>query len=193
MAITRRLLLAPLTVVIIFATAAPARAQGFISPMLGFNFGGVSGCPQLNNCTNKQTNLSIALGKFGTIFGAETEMAYSPKFFGEAAGLSSNVFTWMGNVMLGPKAGPVRPYLTAGTGIMKTHFKLQTSSLLTTNDTSLGYNVGGGVFFFPSEHFGLRGDLRYFHSFPDVTILGVTLAHDKLNYSRISAGIVVAF
>ena len=133
------------------------------------------------------------MGKFGTIISAETEMAYSPKFFGEAAGLSSNVFTWMGNVMLAPKAGPVRPYLTAGTGIMKTHFKLQTSSLLTTDDTALGYNVGGGVFVFFSEHFGLRADVRYFHSFPDVTLAGVTLAHDKLNYSRIGAGIVLQF
>lgn len=178
--------------ILLVATAAPARAQGFISPMFGFDFGGVSGCPQLNGCTNKQTNLSIAAGKLGTIFGAEAEIAYAPRFFGEAAGLSSNVLTVMGNVMLGPQAGPIRPYILGGLGVMKTHFALRTPSLL-TNDTSLGYNVGGGVFAFVSDRFGLRADLRYFHSFPDVTILGFTLPSEKLNYSRISAGVVVKF
>lgn len=177
----------------LFAGAPQARAQGFISPMLGFNFGGVSGCPQINSCANKQTNLSVSAGKFGTIFGGETEIAYSPKFFGEAAGLSSNVLTVMGNVMVGPKAGPVRPYVLAGLGLMKTHFELSTSSLLTTNDTAFGYGVGAGVFAFVTDHFGLRGDLRYFHSFPDVTIAGFTLRSSKLNYSRVGGGIVVAF
>jgi opacity protein-like surface antigen len=185
--------LVTLTLVFIIGTAAQARAQGFISPMLGFNFGGVSGCPEIRGCTDKQTNRSLGFGKLGTIFGAETEIAYSPKFFGEAPGLSSNVLTVMGNVMLAPKAGPVRPYLLAGTGIMKTHFELRTSSLLTTNDTSFGYVLGGGVFALVSDHFGLRGDLRYFHSFPDVTILGFTLPSEKLNYSRISAGVVLQF
>ena len=188
-----RLRLGALIVVFIIGTAAQARAQGFISPMLGFNFGGVSGCPQLNGCDDKQRDLSLGFGKFGTIFGAEAEIAYSPSFFGDAPGLSSNVMTIMGNVMLAPKAGPVRPYLLAGAGIMKTHFELRTSRLLTTNDTSFGYALGGGVFALVSDHFGLRGDLRYFHSFPDVTILGMTLPSEKLNYSRISAGIVLQF
>lgn len=173
--------------------ASPARAQGFISGMLGFNFGGVSGCPEIRGCENKQRDLSLGFGKFGTIFGAETEIAYSPKFFGEAPGLSSNVVTIMANVMLAPKAGPVRPYLLAGTGIMKTHFELKTSSLLTTNDTALGYVVGGGVFVSFADHFGVRGDLRYFHSFPEVTIVGITLPSAKLNYSRIGAGVVLGF
>ena len=178
---------------ILFASASQARAQGFISPMLGANFGGVSGCPQLNSCADKQTNLSVAFGKLGTLFGAETEVAYSPKFFGEAAGLSSNVLTVMGSVMLAPKAGPVHPYILAGIGLMKTQFELRTASLLTTNDTAFGYNVGAGAFVFLADHFGLRGDVRYFHSFPDVTILGFTLPSEKLNYSRVSGGIVVAF
>lgn len=192
MIITPRLLLSTLTVALIMGTAAQVRAQVFINPMLGANFGGVSGCPKLNNCENKQTNLSVSAGKLGTIFSAETEVAYSPKFFGEAAGLSSNVLTVMGNVMFGPKAGPLRPYILGGLGVMKTHFELRTSSLL-TNDTAFGYNIGAGAFVFVSDHFGLRGDARYIHSFPDVTIAGFTLASSKLNYSRVSAGVVFKF
>ncbi len=182
-----------LALVVIIATTAQARAQGYLSPMLGFNFGGVSGCPGLRDCTNNQKNISIAAGTFGALFGAEAEVAWSPDFFGEAAGLSSNVLTAMGNVMLGPKAGPVRPYLLLGAGLMKTRFELTTPSLLSTSDTSLGYAVGGGVFALLGDRFGVRGDLRYFHSFPDVIIQDVTLPSDKLNYSRISAGIVIQF
>jgi len=191
--IGRRLLLGTFSFGIVIGAATQAHTQGFISPMLGANFGGVSGCPQLNGCKNEQTNLSLSVGKFGTFFGAETEVAYSPKFFGEADGLSSNVLTVMGNVMLGPKAGPVRPFILAGLGVMKTNFELRTSSVLTTNDTAFGYNVGAGVVALVSDHFGLRGDARYFHSFPDVAIAGFTLASTKLNYSRVSAGVVITF
>lgn len=179
-------------IAIIGAAAAPARAQGFISPMVGLDFGGISGCPQLDGCTNQQTNLSIAAGVFGTVVGTEAEIAYAPRFFGKADELSSNVLTVMGNVMLGPRAGPFRPYLVGGLGVMKTHFELSAQSLL-TNDTSFGYNAGGGVFAFVGDHFGLRADLRYFHSFPEVTIRGFTFRSPKLNYSRISAGVVLKF
>ncbi|MDP3720093.1 MAG: outer membrane beta-barrel protein [Acidobacteriota bacterium] len=182
-----------LAVVLIVATTAPARAQGYLSPMLGLNFGGVSGCPGLRDCTNDQKNVSIAGGKFATIFGIEAELASSPTFFGEATGLSSSVLTGMGNVMLGPRAGPVRPYVLAGAGIMQAHFELSTPSVLTTHDTVLGYAIGGGVFALLGDRFGVRGDLRYFHSFREVIIQGVTLRSNKLNYSRIGGGLVIQF
>jgi hypothetical protein len=193
MVIQQRIQIFTLSVALVLCTAWPAQAQGFVSPMLGFNFGGVSGCPAVTGCDNQQRNLSISLGGFGSIFGVETEVAYSPKFFGDAEGLSSNVLTVMGNVMLAPKAGPVRPYVLFGAGLMKTRFELRASSLLTMNDTAPGYAAGGGIFVYFGEHFGLRGDVRYFHSFPEVTIVGITLPSDKLNYSRAGAALVFQF
>jgi hypothetical protein len=193
MRIQRRILLFTLSVALVLCAATQARAQSFISPMLGFNFGGVSGCPAITGCTNQQRNLSLSLGRFGSIFGAETELAYTPDFFGDAPELSSNVRTLMGNVMLAPKAGPVRPYVLVGAGMMKTRFELGASSLLTMNDTALGYAAGGGIFVFLGDHFGLRGDVRYYHSFPDVTLMGITLPSEKLNYSRVGAAIVFQF
>jgi Outer membrane protein beta-barrel domain len=193
MLIQRQILLVTLSVALLLCFATPARAQSFISPMVGVNFGGVSGCPAITDCTNQQRSLSISLGRFGAILGAETEVAYTPNFFGDAPGLSSNVVTMMGNVMLAPKAGPVRPYVLAGMGVMKTRFELRTSSLLAMNDTALGYALGGGMFVFFGSHFGLRGDVRYYHSFPDVTFVGITLPSEKLNYSRAGIGIVLQF
>ena len=174
-------------------TAAQAPAQGFISPMYGVNFGGVSGCPQLNGCTDKQTNLSVGAGVFRTIIGVEAEVAYAPTFFGEAPGLSSNALTLMGNVMLAPQVGPLRPYMLGGLGLIRTRVELTTSSPVTTSHNVLGFGVGGGVIGFVTSHFGLRVDLRYFHSFSDFTVEGLTLSSDNVDYSRASAGIVVTF
>lgn len=177
---------------VLFA-AIPARAQSFISPMVGANFGGTSGCPAISGCTDQPRNLSLSVGRFGSIFGAETELAYTPDYFGDAPELSSNVLTLMGNLMLAPKAGPVRPYVLVGAGMMKTRFELRASSLLAVKDTALGYAAGGGIFVFFGEHFGLRGDVRYYHSFPDVIIAGITLPSEKLNYSRVGGAIVFQF
>ena len=193
MLIQRRILLFTLSTALSVWAATPARAQTFISPLIGANFGGTSGCPAITGCTDQQRTISLSVGRFGSIFAAETEVAYTPDFFGDAPELSSNVLTLMGNVMLAPKVGPVRPYLLAGAGMMKTRFELRASNLLALNDTALGYAVGGGMFVMLGEHFGLRGDVRYFHSFPDVTIVGITLPSEKLNYSRIGGAIVLQF
>ncbi len=193
MLVHRHIVLVAVSAAIVVCAAAPARAQNFISPMLGANFGGVSGCPAIIDCTDQQRSISLSVGRFGSIFGAETEVAYTPKFFGDAPALSSNVLTLMGNVMLAPKAGPVRPYVLVGAGMMKTNVELTGSSLFAVNDTAFGYAAGGGLFVFLGQHFGLRGDVRYYHSFPDVTIAGITLPSKKLNYSRVGAAIVFQF
>jgi hypothetical protein len=193
MFIQRRIRLLTFSFALLVCIATPARAQSFIGPMVGANFGGVSGCPAITGCTDQQRTISLSVGRFGSIFGAETELAYTPDFFGDAPELSSNVLTLMGNVMLAPKAGPVRPYLLVGAGMMKTRFELRASSVLALKDTALGYAAGGGIIVLVGEHFGLRGDVRYFHSLPDVTIVGITLPSEKLNYSRVGAGIVFQF
>jgi hypothetical protein len=192
MLIQRRILIFTVSALILCA-ATPARAQTFISPMVGVNFGGVSGCPAITDCTDQQRTISLSVGRFGSIFAAEAEAASTPDFFGDSPELSSNVLTLMGNVMLAPKVGPVRPYLLVGAGMMKTRFELRASNVLSLNDTALGYAAGGGIFVFFGDHVGLRGDVRYFHSFPDVTIVGITLPSEKLNYSRVGAAIVFQF
>ena len=99
----------------------------------------------------------------------------------------------MGNVMLAPQVGPLRPYMLGGLGLIKTRVELTTSSPITTNHNVLGFGVGGGVIGFVTSHFGLRVDLRYFHSFSDFTVGGLTLSSDNVDYSRASAGVVVKF
>jgi hypothetical protein len=39
----------------------------------------------------------------------------------------------------------------------------------------------------------VRGELRYFHAFSDLDILGIQIANTKLDYGRAAAGVVFRF
>jgi len=180
------------TAFLLLGSASAARAQGFISPFIGFNFGGDAGCPEISGCEDKNLNLGVGVGSMGNVFGAELEFGYARNFFGEVPGLSSNVLTLMGNAMLAPKFGPVRPFALAGVGLIKTHAELTGSGLLETDNNQFGWNVGGGLMAFFGEHVGVRGDIRYFHSFQDLPFFG-SLTDQKLDFGRASAGLVFKF
>jgi hypothetical protein len=40
---------------------------------------------------------------------------------------------------------------------------------------------------------GVRGDVRYFHSFQDQTIAGFVLSNPKLSFGRASAALMLMF
>jgi hypothetical protein len=182
---------------ITLCTAVPARAQGFISPMIGYDFSGDSGCPNLStliNCEDKKINISVSFGAIGKVVGFEEEIAYAPSFFGSSPALSSSMLTVMSNFMIAPKIGPVQPYVAAGVGLIKSHVDLTTASLLTTDNNAFGWDVGGGVIGFVSQHVGLRGDVRYFHAFSELSLLGLTVGEaTKVDFGRASAGVIFRF
>jgi len=180
----------------LFAGARPANAQGFISPFIGYNFGGDAGCPEITNCADKRTDYGVSVGALGSLVGIEFELGYTPNFFGETSGQTSNVLTFMGNFMLAPKIGPVQPYGLGGLGLIKT----KVEGLGADNDQNqFGWDIGGGLMVFFGEHVGVRGDVRYFHSFQVLDFLNVAglpplgLGGQKLDYGRAAAAIVFKF
>jgi opacity protein-like surface antigen len=180
--------------VCIAGAPAPARAEGFISPLIGFNFGGDANCPSVQGCEDKRMNYGVALGAAGNVFGFEEEFAYARDFFGTAPNLKSSVFTLMSNVMLAPKVGPVRPYVLTGLGLIKTHVDFTSTSLLTTDNDNFGWDIGGGVMVTVAPHVGIRGDIRYFHTFQDLGFMGFSLgANSKLDYGRAAAAVNFTF
>src|SRR4030095_10068867 len=179
-----------LTLLISISSAAPARAQGFVSPFIGYNFGGDSGCVEITNCEDKNLNWGVGVGALGSIFGGELEFAFIPDFFGESNTQSSSVFTLMGNFMLAPKFGPVQPYGTIGLGLIKTHAELTLPNVLDADNNNFGWNTGGGLFITFNDHFGIRGDVRYFHAFEALDILGLNLGDTKIDYGRLSGGVI---
>jgi hypothetical protein len=48
-----RLVPCALAFLLLAGWAGTADAQGYISPLIGFNFGGDANCPQITNCQDK--------------------------------------------------------------------------------------------------------------------------------------------
>ena len=173
-------------------TPVPASAQGFISPFIGFDYGGDSGCPTATDCDDKNSNIGVAGGKLGAIAGVEVELGYARNFFGDTPGVDASVLTLMTNVIVGPKIGAIRPFVLGGIGLIKSHVEFTAGSLLDSSN-NFGWNIGGGVMLMFGDHVGVRGDIRRFKSFQDTGILGFTLSDEKLGFNRASAGLVLAF
>lgn len=186
----RRILV--LAAAVLALSSTPARADGFITPFIGFNFGGDStNCASLTNCNEKRTNWGVSVGSVGKIFGFEADFAYAPNFYGVTSGADNAVLTFMSNLMLVIPAGPVQPYGLIGIGLVRPHAQLTASSLASDQNT-LGYDIGGGVNIFLVHAVGVRGDVRHVRTLQDVT-LGGLFTNAPLDFWRASAGVTFRF
>ena len=176
----------------VIASATPARAQGFISPFIGFNFGGDSSanCATLTTCEDKRLNWGVGFGTTHGVLGFEEEIAYAKNFFGSTPTGDNSVLTIMSNVLVVVPAGPIRPYGLIGLGLIRPHMKFDASSLA-LDQNALGYSIGGGLNLFFTPGVALRGDVRHMLTFEDVT-LGV-FSGEKLGFWRGSAGLTFRF
>lgn len=179
-----------------FALAAPAAAQGYIVPNAGYDFGGDAGnCPSIfDDCSEKRTSYGIAIGGLaGGVFGFEEDISYAPDFFGKSDRFGENsVLTLMSNLVVSIPLGPIRPYVTGGLGLMRTRVTFDLESMGSgVSQNALAYDVGGGVMILLPAHLGIRGDYRLFKSTKDFSVLGIDIRNTKLSFSRVSAGLVL--
>lgn len=179
--------------VVMFGVTRSAQAQGYVSPFIGYDFGGDSGCPAINDCADKKVNAGIAVGTFGSVLGFELEVGYANDFFGDAPAFSSSVLTVMANALVGPKIGPVRPYGTGGFGLIKTRVDLTAPSLVSNSNNHLGWNLGGGLMIFAGQRFGIRGEIRRFHALQNLTVPWLPLNGTTLDFNRASAALLLRF
>ena len=184
-------------------TAAPAYADGFVTPFAGVNFSGAVG-KKLNDAVDDNSKLTygVSFGWMGAgIIGVEGDIGYAPKFFAPGANIGkTNVLTAMGNVIVGIPVGGqhgagIRPYIVAGAGLLRTNVTSSLSSL-ELNNSNAGFDLGGGVNIYFADHVGIRGDVRYFRDFSarDAnTALGFELGTGHLDFWRGTAGVVFRF
>ena len=165
------------------AVPVSASAQGYISPQIGYDFGGDSGCPQITNCKDKNLNWGVSVGSLGSILGSELEFAYAKNFFGDIPGVSSSVLTLMSNLLIAPGFG---------IGLMKTHVDFSASTI-ENSENHFAWDTAGGLMIFLGPKFGIRGEIRHYHAFQDFAILGLAIGNTKLDYGRASAGVVFRF
>jgi opacity protein-like surface antigen len=168
-----------------------ARADGFVSPWVGSAFG--------SSIDNGRATFGISAGAMGAgIVGGEVDFGYNPSFFGTKTDFGNNtVINLMGNVIAGVPIGGtrgagIRPYGTAGIGLLRTQIDGGTIARVSSSNNMFGWNAGAGVMGYFADHVGLRGDVRYLRSFED-TNTGVTridLSGGQLHFWRASIGVV---
>lgn len=186
-----------MTLGLLVAAAGPARADGFIVPYWGYNFGGDANCPNFSGCEDKRSNIGVSLGKMGSVFGFEQDFGLSKDFFGTAPNVENSVFTMMSNLLVGVGAGPVQPYVLFGVGLIRPHTSVTLTQIITADKNSLGYDIGGGVTGYFVRHVGIRGDVRRFQTLQDVPLVNSfatgVFANQKLSFWRASLGIAFRF
>jgi len=193
--------LAPAIAAIIFSALlvpSAARADGFIAPTIGVNFGGSTGNKPIA-AAQDSSNLSVGIAAgymFSGIIGLEEDFSYNPSFFGHDNGIdSSRVATLMTNVIVGIPIGGqsgagVRPYASAGLGLINQ--KVETSlTNFNFSSNDLGYNLGVGVMGYFATHIGVRGGVNYFRTFDRTDTLDFQQGH--FNFFRGSFGVLVRF
>jgi hypothetical protein len=182
------------------AISAPtqALAQGYIAPWAGVTFGKDLGEDFIEAADDGRAAFGVSAGAFGGgVFGGEFDLGYAPTFFGTEDDFGSNtVLTVMGNLILGipigGTAGPgVQPYVTGGLGLIRT--QADGGDLVNEgSNNDWGYNLGGGINGYFSDHIGLRGDLRYFRSLEGDDVVDVIDFNlGAFSFWRASIGLVI--
>ncbi len=168
-----------------------ASAQGFLGVSYGYNFAGDAGCRSATNCQNKNWNWGGSLGALGSVVGFEAEFTHEGEFTGSRPNTAA-VTTLMGNFMLAPRITIVQPYGLVGLGAIRTTANAAAGA--SDSETQMGWTIGGGVMIFLQEHVGIKGDVRYYHSFQALSLLGIDLARDdEIDFGRAGFGVVLKF
>jgi hypothetical protein len=175
-----------------------ARADGFFSPWVGSAFGAGNGISTANIDAGA-TTFGITAGGMGAgIIGGEVDFGYSPSFFGDKEVFGANsIINLMGNVVVGVPVGGqsgagIRPYVTAGLGMLRTQIDGGNFGNVSSSETGLGWNAGAGVMGYFADHIGVRGDLRYVRGFNETDFGFVTGDNlGTLRFWRASIGVVI--
>jgi len=182
-----RILIASATVALV-GTPIQARAQGYVNPWAGVQFG--------SDVDHGRGAFGVAAGGMSAgIVGGEVDFGYSPSFFGTQNDFGHNtVLSLMGNVIVGVPIGgtrgaSVRPYVVGGLGLIRTQIDGGTLFRVSSSDNQLGWDAGAGVMGFFNEHVGLRGDLRYLRRATGNVVNNIDLG--TLNFWRLSAGVII--
>ena len=184
----------------IMLAPVPARADILLIPFFGVNFGGDAGEDFSEAFDTKQYNWGGSITFMGGgVFGVEGDFGFSPDFYGKTDVGGSNVSTATGNLVIGiPFGGQqgfgIRPYAVVGAGLLKSKSDFGTG-VAEIDENDLTWSAGGGVLLFFGTRTGLRFDIRYFQTFDDLEILGVSIAESpgKVDFTRASLGFVLRF
>ena len=181
--------------------AGEARADGYVSPFAGVNFGGDAG-GTFSQATQDRNHGTFGIdlgGMSGGVLGVELDLAYTKNFFGTGGGVSDNsILTVMPTAIIGIPIGGqrgagLRPYATAGLGVIRRNLDIGNLSIFEGN--TLAYSVGFGAMGFFATHVGVKADIRYFRNVEvdNIEIGNLDIQKGTFNFSRASVGVVFRY
>ena len=179
-------------------TPGVARADGWIIPFWGVNFGGNSGKELSNAIDAKRFDWGVSLGYMGAgVLGIEGDFARSPDFYGRTDVGGSSVFTATGNLLIGIPIGGqkgvgFRPYGLVGLGVIRSKVDAFTD-VLNFDNSEAAWDFGGGAMFFFANHVGIRGEVRYFRTFKALNFIEGIDRTGPLDFTRGSVGLILRF
>lgn len=116
----------------------------------------------------------------GHVFGGEHTLAFSPNFIDS----DTKAFIYNSNVFVQAPLPVVRPYATAGLGLIHTW-----GDGLGVFGTRLAINYGGGFKFLPAGPVGLRVDVRGY-SIPSAEFRVFSTVSQRIDFLEASVGVV---
>jgi hypothetical protein len=192
-----------LAAVLLFASAADARADWLISPFAGGVFAGDTTFVDLEQtASSAHFTFGVSAGWLSDqILGFEGDLAFTPNFWerGDAATnviVGSNLYTLSGNVLVAVPLSvtqySLRPYLTGGFGMI--HAAYEDLIREFPLDTELpAMTVGGGAIGFVTERTGVRFDLRHVRSLDREEDALTGDRRTKLRFWRATVGVVLRY
>ena len=198
---TRRALVSAALLLVALAPA-PAYADWFITPFLGVKFGGSTSIVDLDQAATKTTlTFGGSVSRVGDgLFGVEVEAAVVPGYFEREdvqrpLVASSYVVDLSGNAIfaLPPNltGGGLRPYLTAGLGLMHAE-GVDILTFLRIRRTMPAITLGAGATGLLTNRVGVRFDLRYLRSIAQEDAFQISVGR-QLSYWRGTIGVAVKY
>ena len=117
----------------------------------------------------------------GGLIGGEHTLAYAPNFLYS----DTHAFIYHSNLRIQPSISFVKPYVTAGIGLVATG-----GSSLSDFGTKFGFNYGGGVKLGKGP-IGFDFDIRGY-AVPQVSVAGFT-GQERLDFLQTSVGVTFGF
>jgi opacity protein-like surface antigen len=168
-------------------TPMTARADSFLNLWAGKQFP--------STADQGRSAVGFTAGSTGSgIVGEELEFGYSPSFFGTQNDFGHNTAMDLTiNVTVGAPIGnqrraSFRPFVRVGAGLIRTQIDGGTVFNVSSSQNHLGWDLGGGVLAFFSDHVGVRGDFTYFRDVTGNVVNGLDLG--ALHFTRWSIGVM---
>jgi hypothetical protein len=196
---------AVLAALLLGVAPAPAAADWYFTPFIGYDFNGSTTLVDLeyNGASRRKTTFGGSATLLHGVLGLEVDYAYVPRFFQNPEPLNgvllsgSHVQTLTGNFLVAAPLSltreSLRPYLVVGAGWMDAVAEdLQNAFPLDSNLTA--FSVGGGAIGMLGQRTGLRFDLRRFTNLDRDPPTGNSLGGSaRLGFWRATVGLTFRY